>query len=75
MLYSNEKAGIVIRHAFENTKGIISGLKTLNENVSKYRPKIIEKFNESLNSIEFLNEAGEFLSLRKLEKSSILQRK
>ena len=102
MLYSNEKAGIVIRHAFENTKGIISGLKTLNanikkymdrltkqktpeeimqeffgnytkevidksyhrlktsENVSKYRPKIIEKLNESLNSIEFLNEAGEF---------------
>lgn len=102
MLHSNEKAGIVIKQVFENTKGIISGLKNLNsnikkymdrltkqktpeeimeeffgnytkevidksyhrlktsENVSKYRPKIIEKLNESLNSSEFLNEAGEF---------------
>ncbi|NRU63592.1 hypothetical protein DFH39_005321 [Clostridium beijerinckii] len=34
-------------------------LKT-SENVSKYRPKIIEKLNESLNSSEFLSEAGEF---------------
>lgn len=102
MLYSNEKAGVVIKQVFENTKGIISGLKNLNsnikkymdrltkqktpeeimqeffgnytkevidkayhrlktsENVSKYRPKIIERLNESLNSSEFLNEAGEF---------------
>ena len=102
MLYSEAKPGVVIKHVFENTKGIISGLKKLNsnikvymdrltkqktpeeimeeffgnytnevidksyhrlktsENISKYRPKIIEKLNESLNSIEFLNTAGEF---------------
>lgn len=102
MLYSNEKAGVVIKQVFENTKGIISGLKNLNsnikkymdrltkqkspeeimqeffgnytkevidkayhrlktsENVSKYRPQIIEKLNENLISSEFLSEAGEF---------------
>lgn len=102
MLYSNEKSGIVIKQAFENTKGIISGLKTLNanikkymdrltkqktpeeimqeffgnytkevidkayhrlktsENVSKYRPRIIEKLTENLNNQDFLNEVGEF---------------
>lgn len=102
MLYSNEKPGIVIKQSFENTKGIISGLKTLNanikkymdrltkqktpeeimeeffgnytkevidksyhrlktsENVSKYRPRIIEKLTENLNSQDFLEEAGEF---------------
>jgi len=102
MLNSEAKPGVVIKHVFENTKGIISGLKKLNssikvymdrltkqktpeeimeeffgnytsevidksyhrlktsENISKYRPKIIEKLNENLNSIEFLNAAGEF---------------
>lgn len=102
MLYSNEKPGIVIKQSFENTKGIISGLKTLNanikkymdrltkqktpeqimkeffgnytkevidksyhrlktsENVSKYRPKIIEKLTENIKSQEFLQRAGEF---------------
>ncbi|NRT28711.1 hypothetical protein B0I68_002316 [Clostridium beijerinckii] len=33
MLYSNEKAGVVIKQVFENTKGIISGLKNLNSNI------------------------------------------
>lgn len=102
MLYSNEKPGIVIKQSFDSTKGIISGLKTLNanikkymdrltkqktpeeimeeffgnytkevidkayhrlktsENVSKYRPRIIEKLTENLNNQEFLEEAGEF---------------
>lgn len=43
MLYSNEKAGIVIRHAFENTKGIISGLKTLNANIKKYMDRLTKQ--------------------------------
>lgn len=43
MLYSNEKAGIVIKHAFENTKGIIIGLKTLNANIKKYMDRLTKQ--------------------------------
>ena len=102
MLYSDAKPGVVIKHVFDNTKGIISGLKKLNsnikkymdrltkqktpeeimkeffgsytsevidksyhrlktsENVSKYRPKIIEKLTNDLNDELFLNAAGKF---------------
>lgn len=97
-----ENAGIIIKQIYENTKGIISGLKTLNanikkymdnvtkqmtskqiledlfgdytkdvldksyhrlktsENVSRYRPKIVEKLNNILSDNEFILEAAEF---------------
>ena len=43
MLYSNEKPGIVIKQSFENTKGIISGLKTLNANIKKYMDRLTKQ--------------------------------
>lgn len=102
LLYSNEKSGIVIKQVYENTKGIISGLKSLNanikkymdrltkqktpeeimeeffgnytkevidksyhrlktsENISKYRPRIIEKLREDLDNNEFIESAAQF---------------
>lgn len=102
LLYSNEKSGVVIKQVFENTKGLISGLKNLNsniviyinrltkqktpeeiveelfgnytkdiidksyhrlktsENISKYRPKIINKLKENLENNLFIEEAATF---------------
>ena len=102
LLYSNEKSGVVIKQVYENTKGLISGLKNLNsniviyinrltkqktpeeiveelfgnytkdiidksyhrlktsENISKYRPKIINKLKENLENNLFIEEAATF---------------
>lgn len=102
LLYSKEKSGIVIKQVYENTKGIISGLKSLNanikkymdrltkqktpeeimkeffgnytkevidksyhrlktsENISKYRPRIIEKLREDIDNNEFIESAAHF---------------
>lgn len=102
LLFSNEKSGVVIKKVYENTKDIISGLKSLNanikkymdrltkqktpeeimeeffgnytkevidksyhrlktsENISKYRPRIIEKLKEDLQNNEFINTAASF---------------
>lgn len=102
LLYSKEKSGIVIKQVYENTKGIISGLKSLNanikkymdrltkqktpeeimeeffgnytkevidksyhrlktsENISKYRPRIIEKLREDIENNEFIESASHF---------------
>ena len=102
LLYSEEKSGIVIKQVYEYTKGIISGLKSLNanikkymdrltkqktpeeimeeffgnytkevidksyhrlktsENISKYRPRIIEKLKEDLDNNEFIQSVANF---------------
>ena len=105
-----ENAGIIIKQVYENTRGIMSALKTLNanikkymdnitkkmspeeileelfgsytndvldkayhrlktsENVSRYRPKIVEILQSILNDNEFLMEAAEFYNGQEEEK-------
>ena len=43
MLYSKEHQGIVIKQSFDNTKGFISGLKTLNANIKKYMDRLTKQ--------------------------------
>lgn len=101
MLYSEAEPGVILRQIFDNTKGIITGLKKLNsnikkymdrltkqktseeimkeffgnytsevidkayhrlktsENISRYRPKIIDKLTKNINNEEFMKSAGE----------------
>lgn len=103
MLYSDAKPYVIIKHIFDNTKGIITSLKKLNsnikkymdrltkqkkpeeimeeffgnyisevidksyhrlktsENISRYRPKIIEKLTNNLSDEEFLTSAGKVI--------------
>lgn len=43
LINSNEKPGIIIKQIYENTKGIISGLKTLNANIRTYMDRLTKQ--------------------------------